>query len=728
MQHPFRLKAVAALFAAGALPFAPAGHAAEAPGTTAAGPAAAPAGTSAGAPAAEAASAIIVSGSRVEHSSFDFPAAIDVICAERIRDSQMRVNASEALASVPGLAAQNRQNYAQDLQISSRGFGARSAFGVRGVKLIADGIPASMPDGQGQAATFNLDMAERIEVLRGPFSAVYGNHAGGVVQLFTREGEGAPTLETTLSAGSDGARKVDVNAQGKSGGIGYVLDASRFDTDGYRDHSAARRDQAYAKLTLAPGSGSKLTITASGLRQDNTQDPLGVAWATWRRNPRAGETDTTDTAAVKRTFAERYNTRKSIDHQQIGAAWEQQLGDSKLRVTAYGGNRQVIQYQAFSRAFQAPASHSGGVVDFDRDFSGADISWVDVRALSGGRLTTTAGIEYGRSKDDRKGYENFSGAEPGVKGKLRRDETDEVSSTDPYLQTEWAQGPWVLNAGLRHSRFKVEVGDRYLSNGNDSGGLRYSRSTPVAGLLYKLSPVLNVYASAARGFETPTLNELFYSGSGGGFNFGLQPARSTHAEAGVKAQLGGGTRIDAAVFQVKTTGELVVDAASGGRTSYRNASKTLRRGAEVSAETRFEHGFSARVALTALRAVYDQAFGSVLKGSRLPGVPNAYAYGELAWQSPSRGLGAAVETVASARVYAEDSNKEQAAPGYTLVNLRLTAQQDAGGWRFKQFARLNNAVDRAYVGSVIVGDTNKRYFEGAPGRNWQLGAGAQYQF
>jgi len=716
MQHRFRLKAVAALFTAGALPLSPAVHAADA----------AVAAVAAEAPV------VIVSGSRVEHSSFDFPAAIDVVGAERIRDSQMRVNASEALAAVPGLVAQNRQNYAQDLQISSRGFGARSAFGVRGVKLIADGIPASMPDGQGQAATFNLDMAERIEVLRGPFSAVYGNHSGGVVQLFTREGEGAPSVETSLSAGSDGARKLDVNAQGKSGGIGYVLDASRFDTDGYRDHSAARRDQAYAKLTLAPAAGAKLTITASGLRQKETQDPLGVTWATWQRDPRAGETDATDTATPKRTFAERYNTRKSIDHQQIGAAWEQRLGagagDSKLRVTVYGGNRQVIQYQAFSRAFQAPASHSGGVVDFDRDFSGADVSWVDVRALAGGKLTSTVGIEYGRSKDDRKGYENFSGAELGVKGRLRRDETDKVSSTDPYLQAEWAQGPWVLNAGLRHSRFKVDVSDRYLSNGNDSGGLRYSRTTPVAGVLYKVSPGLNVYASAARGFETPTLNELFYSGAGGGFNFKLQPARSTHTEAGVKARLGSGTRVDAALFQVRTDDELVVDASSGGRTSYRNASKTLRRGAEVSADTSFSHGFSARLALTALRATYDQAFGSVLKGSRLPGVPNAYAYGELAWQAPSRALGAAVETVAAASVYAEDSNTEMTAPGYAIVNLRVTAQQQTGGWRFKQFARLNNAAGRAYVGSVIVGDANKRYYEGAPGRNWQLGTSAQYQF
>jgi iron complex outermembrane receptor protein len=670
---------------------------------------------------------VVVSGSRIEHASFDLPAAVDVLDATRIRDGQVRVNASEALAAVPGVVAQNRQNYAQDLQISSRGFGARSAFGVRGVRLIADGIPASMPDGQGQAATFNLDMAERIEVLRGPYSAIYGNHSGGVIQLFTREGEGAPSVEAGFSAGSDGLRKTDLNAQGSAAGIGYVLDASRFETDGYRDHSAARRDQAMAKITVRPGADSKLTVVASGLRQKDTQDPLGVTWATFQRDPRAGEIDATDTQAPKRTLAERYNTRKSIDHQQAGASWDQRFGDSRLHLSVWGGNRQVIQFQACSKAFQAPASHSGGGVAFDRDFYGADLNCQDVRPFAGGRLTTTAGVEYGRSSDDRKGYENFIGNEFGVQGKLRRDEQDVVTNTDPYLQTEWAGERWQFTAGLRHSRLRVSVDDRFLSNGNDSGSLHYSRSTPLLGVLHKLTPTLNLYASAARGFEAPTLNELFYSGAGAGFNFRLQPARSTHFETGVKAQMGG-TRVDVALFQVRTSDELVVDTSSGGRTSYRNASKTLRQGGELSLSSQLGAGFSSRLALTVLRATYDQAFGNVREGARLPGVPRANLFGELAWKSGGERFGAALEAVAAAKVYAEDANADIPAPGYSVLNARLTAKQDWMGWRFREYARLNNLLDRTYVGSVIVGDTNKRYYEAAPGRNWVAGFSAQYQF
>jgi len=703
MKHAlFRLNAVAALFAIGG--------AAAAEGTVAP------------------QDVVVVSATRVGHTAFDIPASIDVVDMLSTGEAQPRVNASEALAAVPGLVALNRQNYAQDLQISSRGFGARSTFGVRGVHLIADGIPATMPDGQGQAATFNLDMAERIEVLRGPFSAIYGNHSGGVIQLFTREGEGTTTVETALSAGSYGSHKADLNAQGKQAGIGYVIDASRFETDGYRAHSAATRDQAYAKLTLAPLDGAKLNIVANALRQDDTQDPLGVTWATYQRDPRAGEIDITDTLTPKRTLADRYNTRKSIDHQQAGANWEQHFGDDLLRATVYGGDRSVVQYQAFSKAFQAPPTHSGGVVDFDRDFYGMDVNWLHVAALAGGRLSTTFGIEYGHSVDARKGYENYLGTVFGVKGALRRDEDDKVSNLDPYVQAEWQYGRWMLSAGLRHSSVKISVDDHFLSNGNDSGSLEYSHTTPVAGVMYQLSPALHAYASAARGFETPTLNELFYSGSGGGFNFHLQPSQSTHLEAGLKARPGGQTAFNAAIFEVRTTDELVVDSSSGGRTSYRNAGRTLRQGVELSLDNAWRYGLSTRVALTSLRAVYDEGYGMVLKGSRLPGVPNANAYGELAWHDQQARYGAALEAVASGRIYAEDANADQPAPGYGVLNARFNANQHWQGWRFEEFLRLNNLTDRQYVGSVIVADTNKRYYEAAPRRNWLLGVGAQYQF
>jgi iron complex outermembrane receptor protein len=272
------------------------------------------------------------------------------------------------------------------------------------------------------------------------------------------------------------------------------------------------------------------------------------------------------------------------------------------------------------------------------------------------------------------------------------------------------------------------VHDRFLSNGNDSGSVTFQRTTPLASALYKLTPALHVYASAARGFETPTLNELFYSSSGGGFNFGLRPSTSENVEAGAKAILPAHVRADVAVFQTRTRDELVVDSSSGGRTSYRNAGQTLRQGLELSVHAGAEVGFKGQIAATILRAVYDEGFGSVPAGSRLPGVPNASLYGDFGWRDADGHVDAALETFASARAYPDDANVAQPAPGYAIFNARVQMRQQFAGWSIKEFARLNNLLDRTYIGSLIVGESNQRYYEPAPGRNWVIGLSAQYRF
>lgn len=669
---------------------------------------------------------VIVTGSRVEAESFDVPFAIDVVDVRDVQQGNLAVNASEALARVPGVVVQNRQNYAQDLQISVRGFGARSAFGVRGVKLITDGIPATNPDGQGQAATFNLDTAERIEVLRGPFATVYGNHAGGVIQLFSRDGAGAPRVRASALAGAWGTTKLGVGAEGEARGIGFVLDASRFDTDGYRDHSKARRDQAFAKLTLAPTDDAKLTLVANGLRQPDTQDPLGLTWATFRRDPRAVESVATE-----------FDTRKSTDHVQGGATWEQRFGTDRLQLVAYAGRRNVTQYQAIPVAAQASPRHAGGVIDFDRDFHGLGARWIAERTIGAANLTVTVGLDYDRSRDDRQGYENFVGTTLGVKGRLRRDEVNTITSTDPYVQAVWQRGAWQWSAGLRHSRVRFEVDDKFITAGNpdDSGRRSYRETTPAFGVVYALDPAVNLYASLAAGFETPTLNELSYATPTSGFNFDLKPSTSRQAEAGIKAFVGDATRIDVALFEIRTRDEIVVAESIGGRTSFRNATRTLRRGLELAVDSELTRTLSARGALTLLRARYDRAFEigppaareTVARGNRLPGIPATTLYGELAWR-PLADVTLAGEAIYRSKVYVEDLNRAKPAPAHTLVNLRLSAEQTHGPWTFGQLLRLDNVFDRKHIGSVIVGQAQQRFYEPGPERSWYAGVRASYRF
>jgi iron complex outermembrane receptor protein len=582
------------------------------------------------------------------------------------------------------------------------------------VRLFTDGIPATMPDGQGQAASFNLDLAERIEVLRGPYSVVYGNHAGGVIQLFTREPEAGDRIEMRATGGSYDTWKLDANAQGRVGGFGYLLDASRFSTTGYRAHSAATRDQGLVKLSTALEDDGKLTFILNHLDQDGTQDPLGLSWASYQHDPRSVE-------SVALTF----NTRKSIDHSQVGAHYERGFAGGRLDLIAFYGERGVLQFQSIPPGPQAAPRSPGGVIDFARAFGGFDARWTHTVAVDAGTFSTTVGLDVQRSRDDRRGYQNFVGTELGVLGALRRNEIDRVTSIDPYLQLEWARGPWAFTTGLRRNDLKFAVDDRYFANGNDSGEVRYRQTTGMLGASFKLGAQTSVYVAAAKGLESPTLNELFYSGSGGGFNFGLKAARSKHLEAGLKTQIAKGVRAELAAYEVRTSDELIVDTATGGRTSYRNAARTLRQGVETSLQTQLPAGFSASVALSAGRAVYDAPFststGVIEAGRRMPAVPAISGFAEFAWRDSASGRFAAVELHGRGRLEVEDSNAAPPAPGFASLSLRAGTEFRIVGWVASPFLRVDNVFDRQYVGSVIVGESNRRYYEPAPGLSFLAG-------
>lgn len=659
---------------------------------------------------------VVVSATRVEQSSFDVPASIDALDKNQIQNGQPQVNLSETLARVPGVVVQNRQNYAQDLQISSRGFGSRAAFGVRGVRLIADGIPATNPDGQGQAATFDLGSAQRIEVLRGPYSALYGSSSGGVIQIFTEDGPPEPTGTASLWFGSFGSSKGGFKFGGESGKLNYLFDLSRFDTNGFRDHSAATRDQLNGKFKYSVGPDATLTMVINALDQPDTQDPLGLTKAQADANPRQ-----VDASAIT------FNTRKSIRHDQEGLVYEQRInGTDTLRALGYIGNRVVTQFQAFQGGSNTTIDKfSGGVVNFNRDFGGLGLRWTHSTRMADEPFTLVAGVDHDRSTERRKGFTNMNG----TAGVLKRDEDDKVTSTNVYLQGEWLFSPrWLLSVGLRNSRVRFNSGDHFVIgvNPNDSGAVDYTNTSPVLGLLFHLTPAANLYANAGKGFETPTFNELFYKPDGtSGLNFALRASKSNNYEAGLKAYPGSNTRLNFAAFRIDTTDEIVVAASVGGRTSFRNAGKTEREGLELSVDSEFGRGFAGYLAYTYLDAKFR---GDTLDGKKLPGVPRSTLYGELNWKHAGSGFSTALEARWNDKVEVIDTNADAAAPSYAVVNWRAGFEQNRGLWRFNEFLRVDNLFDKAYIGSVIVGDTNKRYYEPAPGRNYVVGFNTSYQF
>ena len=662
---------------------------------------------------------VVVTATRLPQVGYDLPASIDAVDSRAIREDNPMVNLSETLNRVPGIVVQNRQNYAQDLQVSSRGFGARSTFGVRGVRLISDGIPATAPDGQGQAATFDLSSADRIEVLRGPFASLYGNSSGGVIQVFTMDGPPRPELVVGYTSGSFGMWRANLRFGGEWGAFNYLVDASRFETDGYRDHSAASRDQVNAKLKLGVGPGT-LTFIANYFDTPEAQDPGGLTRAQYEQNPR--QADITSTL---------FNTRKSILHSQAGLVYDVNVTPKDtINARAYAGTRQITQF--LGQTGDTPLG-SGGVVDLDRSFGGLGLRWS--RVLVGGArpLTFSLGAEDDRQDEHRTGFVNNNG----VSGALRRDEDDRVESTDFYGQFEWTLSPqWIVSGGARHSRVKFDSKDHYIvgPNPDDSGSVTYTHTVPVGGVLFKASEQVRFYANAGQGFETPTFAELAYRPGGAtGLNFDLQPSKSKHYEVGAKVHLANGVRASVAAFRIDTRDEIVTNNNIGGRSDFKNASGTRRDGGEIWVESRLPYGFEGYVSYTGLSAVFKESFTSgtppvrVPAGNRLPGVPGNVLQYELVWRHVPWGFHAGLEFRHSSRIYVNDANTDSANK-YNVLNVSAGFEQHGNRWHLREFARADNVTDRNYIGSVIVAEARGRFFEPAPGRNYTFGIEGSYSF
>lgn len=659
-------------------------------------------------------------------SELDTPAAVSVVSGDDMRHAAPRVNLSENLASVPGLQIQNRQNYAQDLQISVRGFGSRSTFGLRGIRMYVDGIPATMPDGQGQTSNIDIGSIDHIDVLRGPFSALYGNSSGGVINVETQTGQQPTTLEASSWYGSYGSWRNSVKASGATGDgthagdVNYTVSASRFTTHGYRDHSSAQKNLGNAKLGVRIDDVSTLTLLFNSVHVD-AQDPGGLTADQWKDNPRQVASNVT-----------LYNARKTVDQTQAGLHYQRQMSENDdLSVMMYAGERETTQYQSIPKSAQQSAGNAGGVISLARHYQGIDTRWTHRDALFTIPVTFTGGVDYETMTEKRKGYQNFTANELGVQGDLRRNERNLMWNLDPYLQTAWQLTDKLsLDAGVRFSTVNFDSNDYYVTatDPDDSGNRRYHRWLPAAALNYAIDNSWNAYVSAGRGFETPTLNELSYRAANqAGLNLGLQPATSETVELGSKKRIGNGL-LTAAVFQTDTKNEIVSDSSFEGRTSYKNAGETRRRGLELGLDQQFGESWRFKAAWTLLDARYrSNVCGTEsCDGNRIPGIARNMAYAGLAY-APEQGWYAGTDVRYLSDIAADDENDVKA-PSYTVVGVNSGYKWLVQNWTLDLFGRIDNLFDRNYIGSVIVNESNGRYYEPAPDRNYSVGLTVSYAF
>lgn len=619
----------------------------------------------------------------------------------------LRLDSAELLQGLAGVQADSRSNYAQDTRVTLRGFGARSAFGVRGVDLLVDGVPLSTPDGQGQLSSVFLDEITAVEVIRGPLAALYGNGAGGVINLQTQ----APVeslLSARVQAGEDNLARQSITGQWRQDNLAARLQASALATDGARPHASAEREQVGAQGYYIGNAGLEAIVRVDTSHDPLLEDPLGLTEAQWQEDP--NQTN---------PLAEAFNTRKAVTHRQASVTLRQAQGSERWQTSLWRGTREITQYLAFTGATSA-----GGVVDLARDFYGLNGHYTQDFTLFGTAASVTLGAEVASSEDRRRGYVNNFG----VAGALRRDELDEVTGRDLYTLVQWRPSTnWNLYGGLRHSDLRFSVEDYFvMEDGQDDSGERdFADESWAMGASYNLSSTWSLFASVGRGFETPTQTEMAYSNDTSGLNLDLKPSHNRQQEVGMRYRAGEIAELAVTLFGVDSTDEIVVDQSVGGRTTYHNAAATERQGIELSGNLVLDEAWSARLNANFLQADYAEG---EWQGNQLPGVAQQNHYLQLTWQPWwDERFALAFAARYRSRVATGDDN-QTFAPAATTADLALSSQYDLGDWRCYLWLKLANLTDERYVGSVIVNQGNGRSFEPAPARNASGGVELTYAF
>jgi iron complex outermembrane receptor protein len=582
---------------------------------------------------------------------------------------------------VPGLTILNRQNYAQDLQLSIRGFGARSPFGIRGIRLLIDGIPATTPDGQGQGSSISLPSTERIEVLRGPLALMYGNSSGGVIQAFTRDAPEVPEFTAQAYTGSFDMRRTAWQYAGRIGDYGLVADYSTFDTNGFRDNSQTKRTQFNGKLSFSPNDQTQVNVVFNQFDMPLAQDPLGLKAGKLASNPRQAGTNSDGNLTAADLFV-----RKITSQNQIGSTATYTLdADRSVTARAYYGVRENLQYQANS-----------AWVGLNRDYYGAGLQYNEKTSLAGRPVQLVAGYDYDYSTERRQGGSTTNGQQ--TPGNLNRNEDNRSQNSDFFaLATTLATDKISVITGLRSSTVSFKSQDYFpatTSNPDGSGSVTYRANSPVLGLTYHATDRLNLYANYGKGFETPTLAEVAYIDNGAStpraqFKPALRASSSQHYEIGAKWLPSNTSRVDLTAYQIDSRDEIVVAYGGTGPTSYKNAPGTQRRGVELSASSWLTPHVSALLSSSWIDATFTQSYASgtnnIASGNKLPGIPQHFVFSELLWTSQAMGadkraamLGtrAGFEFVSAGRLYANDTNADSA-PGYNALNAKVS---QGWGW------------------------------------------------
>ncbi len=640
---------------------------------------------------------ILVTAARLDRDLLLSPTAVSLVDEEALQTARQALQLDESLNRVPGLFFQNRYNFAQNLRVSVRGFGARSPFGIRGVRLLVDGFPQTLPDGQAQVDGIDLESLASAEVLRGPSSALYGNASGGVLSLRTQDGRGlGPEAQARATWGSFGFQRLGVRAGGQFDEWNAYVSAWDLRYDGYRDQSRTETRLLNAHLGRELGAGRHLGLVLTVADQPIGQDPAAL-----NRDQLAVDRRAAGGQAVQ------VNSRQEVSQFRLGFRYEDTTSlPGELKAYAFVSQRDFKQ--------QLPSTFFPSLIEFDRDFFGGGLQYTDLLDVAGPDTRYTVGVDLARQRDDRRRFRVTPTAERAAQ---TQDELQRADNGGVFAQLDLGLSEqWRAVLGLRYDRITLDIDD-FFGERLGSGRRNFDEFSWTTGLNYMIRPGRQFYLNAGTAFETPTFTEIKDAAGGVGFSLDLEPQRARNLEFGLRDETLANLDLSAALFRVHTRDEIIIVAAQDGLNIFDNAGRTRRDGLELGAEYRFSErmSFSAAYTWSRFRFTEFRDATSLFDGNRLPGLPEHALFAELAWRADS-GWFAIADTLLVSAVYADNANTERVA-GYGLINARAGRAFSSAGLSWEAFGALNNLTDREYFSNIRVNAANGAFFEAAPERN-----------